>query len=170
MRHYNFFFVLLLCTPIVFGQQKLDKTLKKFNEETVPYVEVDAISNSADYVLLDTRKKEEFEVSHLQNAIWVGYETFEAERVTNKIVNKDIPIIVYCSIGVRSEDIGEKLLKLGYTNVKNLYGGIFEWKNQNRNVYNNSKATDSVHAFDKHWGRLLHKGIKVYETKSKLVD
>ena len=42
-------------------------------------------------------------------------------------------IIVYCSIGVRSEDIGEKLKELGYTKILNLYGGIFDWKNKGGN-------------------------------------
>jgi len=33
---------------------------------------------------------------------------------------------VYCSLGIRSEVIAKKLKKAGYTNVFNLYGGIFE--------------------------------------------
>jgi len=114
-------------------------------------------------VFLDTRKLEEFEVSHLKNAIWVGYKEFEEEKVSSQIKDKDTPIIVYCSIGVRSEEIGEKLQKAGYTNVKNLYGGIFEWKNKGKAIYkHNTVETDSIHAFDKNWGKLLEKGIKVY--------
>jgi len=86
--------------------------------------------------------------------------------LTNKnetITDKSHPIIVYCSIGIRSEDIGEKLKKMGFINILNLYGGIFDWKNKGKQVYNDKEiATDSVHAFSKHWGRLLHEGIKVY--------
>jgi rhodanese-related sulfurtransferase len=112
---------------------------------------------------LDTRKKEEYEISHLKNARWVGDKAFDPDKVLEQIPEKDKPIIVYCSIGVRSEDIGEKLLDLGYTNVQNLYGGIFEWKNKNRIIYNlKEQPTDSIHAFSKHWGKLLSNGIKVY--------
>ncbi len=112
---------------------------------------------------LDTREKEEFEVSHLKNALWVGYKEFDEKEVLSTIPNKSQPIIVYCSIGVRSENIGEKLKELGYTKVLNLYGGIFEWKNQGGKVYNEKNVvTDSVHAFSKHWGKLLHDGVKVY--------
>lgn len=163
MRFLFSFSIILVFTGSVYGQKKLDKALKRWNNESVPYVHVENLKPSQNIVLLDTRKKEEFEVSHLKNAVWVGYEGFDEESVTSKITDKDASIVVYCSIGVRSEDIGERLLKAGYTNVQNLYGGIFEWINRGNTVYN-SKAveTDSVHAFDKEWGKLLKSGIKVY--------
>lgn len=163
MRFFIYIIAFLLFGNSILGQNKLDKTLKKYNSENVPYVTVEEMTNTTTAVLLDTRKKEEFNVSHLKNAIWVGYKKFDEAVLVQKITDKKTPIIVYCSIGVRSENIGEKLQKLGYTDVKNLYGGIFEWKNQGNTVYNNQEvATDSVHAFSKHWGKLLHKGIKVY--------
>jgi len=119
-------------------------------------------------LLLDTRKKEEYEVSHLKNAIWVGYKEFDEDLVRSQIPDKEAPILVYCSIGVRSENIGEKLMDMGYLNVKNLYGGIFDWKNKDNPVYkSNNQETDSVHAFSKHWGKLLTKGIKVYDRTNK---
>ncbi|MEP3209179.1 MAG: rhodanese-like domain-containing protein [Maribacter sp.] len=156
-------FLILVFSASVLGQKKLDKALERWNNKSVPYVYVDDLKLTENIVLLDTRKKEEFEVSHLKNAIWVGHEEFTEERVTTKILDKNAPIIVYCSIGVRSEDIGERLQKAGYTNIKNLYGGIFEWKNHGNAVYSPKQMeTDSVHAFDKEWGKLLKKGVKVY--------
>ncbi len=150
------------------SQDKLDRTLKKFNKETVPYGYTNDIALTDGVLLLDTRKKEEYEVSHLKNAIWVGYKAFDQDLVRSKIPNKEAAIVVYCSIGVRSENIGEKLMAMGYSNVKNLYGGIFDWKNKNNPVYNrNNQETDSVHAFSKHWGKLLKKGIKVYDRTNK---
>jgi len=57
----------------------------------------------------------------------------------------------------------EELLELGYTNVKNLYGGIFQWKNDGFDVVNNqSMVTDSVHTYNKSWSKWLVKGVKVY--------
>ncbi len=155
--------LILAFSASVLGQKKLDKALERWNNKSVPYVYVDDLKLTENIVLLDTRKKEEFEVSHLKNAIWVGHQDFTEERVTSKISDKNAPIIVYCSIGVRSEDIGERLQKAGYTNIKNLYGGIFEWKNHGNAVYGPKQIeTDSVHAFDKEWGKLLKKGVKVY--------
>ncbi len=153
----------LTCFSTVLAQTKLDKTLKKFNNESVPYINVDALNGMNNALLLDAREKEEYEVSHLQNALWVGAKTFELDSVLPKIEEKNTEIIVYCSIGVRSENIGEKLMEAGYTNVKNLYGGIFEWKNEGHAVYDlDGNETEKVHAFSKHWGRLLKKGEKVY--------
>lgn len=158
-------FAFFLIFPFAISAQKnMDKTLKKFNSESIPYTQVAAVSKMENTILLDARMKKEYSVSHLKNSIWVGYEAFELNTVTSKIKDKDSEIVVYCSIGVRSEDIGEKLKKAGYTNIKNLYGGIFEWKNQGHPVYNNQGIkTDSVHAFDKQWGKLLTKGKKVYQ-------
>ena len=80
-----------------------------------------------------------------------------------KIPNKNEAIVVYCSLGIRSETIGETLKASGYTNIKNLYGGIFEWKNKNFKVYNNKQIeTDSIHAFSKTWSKWLKNGIKYY--------
>lgn len=163
MRFLLFFIFLLACTASIFAQKNLDRTLKQLNSESVPYVYVNEIESTEHIMILDTRKKEEFDVSHIEQAIWVGHKSFEQDSVIKKIPSKETAIMVYCSIGVRSEDIGEKLLKAGYTNVKNLYGGIFEWKNQGNVVYKNNTETDSVHTFNKQWGKLLKKGIKVYK-------
>ena len=171
MRFFIFTFVLIVFSALTFAQDKLDRTLKKFNKESVPYIHVPEIADTENVVLFDTRKKEEYTVSHLKNAIWVGHKKFEQDTVALHFPDKNTPIIVYCSIGVRSENIGEKLQKAGYTNVKNLYGGIFEWKNQGNAVYNsNALETDSIHAFNKHWGKLLRKGIKVYEVPQVAVE
>jgi len=163
MRIYLAFILFIMSAGMLLGQKKLERTLKQLNEESVPYAQVNEVIATEDIVILDTRKKEEFEVSRIKNALWVGYDKFDLKALENSHPDKNKPILVYCSIGVRSEDIGEQLLKAGYTDVKNLYGGIFEWKNQGKEVYNHkSVETDSIHAFDKYWGKLLNKGIKVY--------
>lgn len=147
------------------AQKKLERTLKELNSGSVPYIYVNELKSKQNRVILDARKREEYEVSHIKDAVWVGYKSFQKDSITQKIPDKNTPIVVYCSIGVRSEDIGEKLQKAGFTNVENLYGGIFEWKNQGNAVYKNTKETDSVHTFNKQWGKLLTSGIKVYGTE-----
>lgn len=116
------------------------------------------------FILLDARESKEFNVSHIKGSIHVGYDHFDSKKVTALLKDKNATIIVYCSIGVRSEKIGERLLKLGYKNVFNLYGGIFEWKHQGGKVVNNqNKETDEIHTFNKEWSVYLTKGKKVYE-------
>jgi predicted sulfurtransferase len=66
-------------------------------------------------------------------------------------------------VGYRSEKVGEKLQELGFQNVKNLYGGIFQWKNEGFEVENSlSMPTDSVHTYNKRWSKWLLKGVRVY--------
>jgi len=149
----------LLVTPTI-GQRTIEDTLEKFNKKSVPYISVDALQLEEDIIILDTREKEEFNVSHLKNAIWVGYKNFEIDAFP--IQDKNQKIVVYCSIGVRSETIGEKLAAEGYTHVQNLYGGIFRWVAQDYPVYDNAnQQTNKVHIFSKYWGKLLTKGKKV---------
>lgn len=118
-------------------------------------------SKQASYLLLDAREPNEYAVSHLSGAIPVGYDHFSMDNLPDSI-KKDQAILVYCSVGYRSEKITEKLLKAGFTNVFNLYGGIFEWVNQDHPVVNQSGATPEVHAYDRSWGVWLKKGRKVY--------
>lgn len=154
-----------------FSQKTIGKTLDKFNNNSVEYITVDELFENKETILLDTRKHEEYEVSHLKNAFWVGHRNFELDSVLKIIPNKEDEIVVYCSIGVRSENIGEKLQKAGYSNVKNLYGGIFQWKNEGHPVFDQEgQETENVHAFNKHWGKLLTNGQKIYTTKSEKLE
>lgn len=111
-------------------------------------------------VFLDARERKEYEVSHIKGAHWIGYDDYKRSRLPK--VSKSTPIVVYCSVGYRSEKITEKLLQDGYTEVYNLYGGVFEWVNQGHPVYVNGKRTQQVHAFDRKWGVWLKKGERVY--------
>ncbi|MDT8410844.1 MAG: rhodanese-like domain-containing protein [Vicingaceae bacterium] len=138
------------------------KVLDDHIAQTVPVISVDSLhQHFAEFTVLDTREIEEFEVSHIKNAIHVGYNNFSIKKVSKEIsTNK--PIVVYCSIGYRSEKIGEQLQKKGY-NVYNLYGGIFHWTNQGYEVVNSTKkTTKKVHGYDKNWGIWLTKSEVVY--------
>ncbi|MFD2999614.1 rhodanese-like domain-containing protein [Pontibacter toksunensis] len=107
-------------------------------------------------LLLDTRSLQEYKVSHLSDSWFIAYDDFHVSQL--KDVPKDTPIILYCSVGYRSERIGEQLQQAGYHNVKNLYGGIFEWINQGYPVYNKKGKTNQIHAYSSTWGVWLQKG------------
>ena len=111
-------------------------------------------------LLIDTRQREEYEVSHLKGARFMDYETFDIDALQE--VPKDTPIVVYCSVGYRSERVGELLKAAGFTKVRNLYGGLFEWVNRGYAVHNSQGRTNKVHAYSKTWGVWLQKGEKVY--------
>ncbi len=145
------------------GSKSFDRLLNSMLSKEVPTVSVDKLSKEKldKLVLLDAREKAEYNVSHLKNARWIGYEDFNMQRISG--ISKNTPIVIYCSIGVRSEKLGIKLQEEGFTNVRNLYGSIFEWVNQGHPVYDNAgKRTKKVHAYNRVWGVWLNEGEKVY--------
>lgn len=153
----------LLISSGSFSQKKLDKLLNKFNKNNVPYISVDSLATT-NAILLDARETKEYDVSHLNNAICVGYDNFDVAKTLRKLPkDKSAKIVVYCSLGIRSEIVADKLIKEGYTNVYNLYGGIFEWKNNNFKVIDTlGNETEKVHTFNKDWSKWLRKGKKIY--------
>lgn len=156
--------IAIILTSFSFSQNTIPKVLEKLNKKSVPYISVNELHSKKDCVILDTREIKEFNVSHIQNAINVGYDKFESKKIAITLKDKNDTIVVYCSIGIRSEEIGEKLIKLGYKNVFNLYGGIFEWKNKGGKVVTNQNLeTNKIHTFNKEWSIYLEKGIKIYE-------
>ena len=159
------FLLFLLTSSTLFSQEKLDKLLTKFNLKNVPYISVEELAmDKTKIILLDAREEKEYKVSHIEDAMYVGYDNFKVKKTIKKLPNKDAKIVVYCSLGIRSETIAYKLIQKGYTNVYNLYGGIFEWKNNNFTVLDTQGSeTEKVHTFNKNWSKWLYKGEKVYE-------
>ena len=153
---------LYLISGCTSAQSDLDEVLKEYNEGTVPYISASQLRENLDhYLILDTRKKEEYDVSHIPGAIWVS-ENMNEEIFAFAKANKGTPIVVYCSVGVRSENFGEQLQEKGFSNVKNLYGSIFAWKDACYNVYDQKEnPTDNVHVFSDAWSSYLKTGIKI---------
>lgn len=148
-----------------FSQESLSDLLNKYNTKSVPYISVEELAMpKTEAILLDAREPKEYEVSHLKGAINVGYNEFDLAETTELIKDKQQTLVVYCSLGIRSEDIAERLSKAGYTNIFNLYGGIFEWKNEGFDVYDSSETkTEKIHTFSSEWSKWLINGEKVYE-------
>ena len=162
----NFYYLLIFFLAFsTNAQESLSDLLKIHNQRSIPYISVQELAMpKTEAIILDAREVKEYSVSHLKNAVYVGYEEFNIETILKTIEDKNQKIVVYCSLGIRSEDIGEKLKKAGYTNVLNLYGGIFEWKNNNFTIFDlDEEETEKVHAFNEDWSKWLIKGEKVYE-------
>lgn len=156
-------FLLLSVYFLPADQQQLFAVSKSLIQGTVPTLTTSELADTLakkKILLLDTRTKKEFEVSHLPNAQWVGYDHFEIGRLAK--VEKNTSIIVYCSVGYRSEKIGEKLKKAGYANVSNLFGGLFAWANESRPLEDiTEKPTHKVHGYDAAWAKFLSPKITI---------
>jgi rhodanese-related sulfurtransferase len=143
------------------SQNDIPNLLKDYNHMSVPYLSVQMLQMEYnEYVILDTRKKEEFDVSHLPGAVWAG-ERYDIDMLPG--IDRDTKIVVYCSVGIRSEDYGEEMLEDGFLKVYNLYGSIFSWKDAGYQVVDqNNQPTEKVHVYGKKWAKYLKKGKKVY--------
>lgn len=143
-----------------------DRLLRTLYRNTVPVVRPAQLSRmlaeKPDAVLLlDTRMPVEYNVSHLRNARFVDFNSFEKNTFTDLPRNQTV--VVYCSVGYRSERVGEQLKALGFQDVRNLYGGIFQWVNEGHLVYNTQGVTQDVHPYSPLWSPWLKSGHQVYK-------
>ena len=119
----------------------------------------------ANTTLLDTRTKEEFAISHLPNAQWIGNNEVPLDSL---VIKKDAPIILYCSIGYRSGLVGEQLIEQGFKEVYNLDGGLFQWFNEGKAVLRNRKRTRDVHPYSRFWGLWLEDANRIKTVPRKI--
>jgi len=147
-----------------FSQNALEDLLKKYNSGDVAYTSVEQLRMDQlndEVIILDARESNEYKTSHLKDSKFVGYNNLDLSVLDS--ITRDKQIVVYCSVGIRSENIAKKIQDLGFEDVKNLYGGIFEWKNTGYPVYDNKGTeTEKVHTFSKHWSKYLKNGEKIY--------
>lgn len=104
-------------------------------------------------LLIDARASEEFSVSHIEGARHA--ETVEQIKALLADRPDDTPVIVYCSVGVRSARLVAKLQDAGVSDAVNLKGSIFEWANRGLPVFKGQQTTHGVHPFNRKWGELL---------------
>lgn len=146
------------CAQTAAGEQicvnpEFDKKVAKTLSHTVDFIsprDLDSIKDRT--FILDTREKEEYTVSHIPKAHYASYSKFDIDQFLD--LPRDTTIVVYCSIGYRSEKIGEQLENAGFTKVFNLYGSLFEWANQGYPLENESGSpTQRVHTYNKKWSQ-----------------
>lgn len=85
------------------------------------------LSNNEDLVLLDTRNTYETRLGSFHNSIELDIRTFRAfpEAVANMDASfKDKQIVMFCTGGVRCEKASVIMRDAGFTNVRQLEGGI----------------------------------------------
>lgn len=145
--------------------EHFDEMVENMYSYSVPLMKAPQLSYELErdgrIILLDAREADEYGTSHIKDAVMIGYEKVDLQYLDT--VPKDTKVVVYCSVGYRSERVGEKLQEQGFSNVYNLYGGIFDWVNSEYPVYSGDTiTTDTVHGYNKDWGQWCFKGVKVY--------
>jgi phage shock protein E len=80
-------------------------------------------------LLVDVRTPAEFEQGHLTKARNIPYDQLR-ERVAELGADREVPVVLYCRTGRRSELARQTLRELGFTHVLN--GGGYEALRQAR--------------------------------------
>jgi rhodanese-related sulfurtransferase len=74
---------------------------------------------------IDVRTPGEYKGIHIK-----GFKNIPLNQITQKAekeLNKDKEVIVICQSGMRSQQASKTLKKLGFTNVRNVKGGMSAW-------------------------------------------
>lgn len=112
-------------------------------------------------LLLDARSQAEYAVSHIETAVRIDPLTEDLAAVAT--ASKDRPIVVYCAVGYRSAKLAQKLDEAGMKCIYNLSGGIFQWANEGRPIFQDDRPTQLVHPYNAIWGKLLKATYHTHE-------
>jgi rhodanese-related sulfurtransferase len=75
-------------------------------------------------LILDVREPYEYQIVHLPNVTHIPMNTIPARLGE---LDKNAEIVVQCHHGSRSWNVAAYMMGQGFTNVKNLTGGIHAW-------------------------------------------
>src|SRR5438445_11712264 len=109
------------------GFQELVADAKKKITEISPTDAAAKAKSSSDTVIVDVREKDEFDESHIPDAVHMSRGMVELD-VEEKFPDRNTTIICHCGGGGRSALAAESLQKMGYKNVRSMAGGFKAWK------------------------------------------
>ena len=109
------------------GFQDLVADAKRKITEISPTDAAAKATSSSDTVIVDVRDKDEFDESHIPDAVNMSRGLLELE-IEEKFPDRNMTIICHCGGGGRSALAAETLQKKGYKNVRSMAGGFKAWK------------------------------------------
>ena len=80
-------------------------------------------------ILIDVREQQEWDEGRIPHAIFIPLSQFDQEYEKH-LKDSDAEIVVQCRSGKRSLDACQRLLGEGFTNLKNMKGGILAWMDE----------------------------------------
>ncbi len=94
----------------------------------IPEIDVVTLKNKIDanekFKIIDIRESEEVSICKINNTIHIPM--MEIPKRFNEF-DKNDELIIQCKSGARSARVCEFLIHQGFSNVKNLKGGILDW-------------------------------------------
>lgn len=92
-------------------------------------MEFDSLLRQGNVQLVDVRTPSEYKEGYIQGAININVKDSSFVIKADSVLDKSIPVAVYCKGGVRSKKAAGKLVDKGYK-VYNLQKGFDEWKKE----------------------------------------
>jgi len=100
--------------------------------QNISVTEFDAILAKSDPFVVDVHTPEQ---KHLAGTdVFIDY-TQIGNRLYAFPADKNAEILVYCRTGSMSQTASQVLINAGYTNVKNLVGGVTAWREQHQGIF-----------------------------------
>ena len=100
--------------------------------------------------LLDIREKEEIATGYIKGALFLPQGRLEKE-IESLLPGKDVPIVVYCSGGIRSLKAAQVMQEKGYKNVFSMAKGMDGWEAAGYEVVSDSELTqDQLTRYSRH--------------------
>lgn len=120
------YFALLWCALFIAafaacGDKQTEASYQQISQEEAKNL----MDGETSCVILDVRTEEEYAELHIPGAVCVPNETI-SDTPPEELPDKEQMILVYCRSGNRSKQAAEKLVAMGYSDIRE-FGGITTW-------------------------------------------
>jgi sulfur-carrier protein adenylyltransferase/sulfurtransferase len=95
--------------------------------EIAPREVRDKLAGKLDFDLIDCRRPDEWELTHIDGARLIPLQQLAAKFESELAGKESREIVVYCKMGGRSLQFVQMLKQAGFTNVRSMAGGIILW-------------------------------------------
>lgn len=105
----------------------------KFGQQGIPALTIPSAMlklKSKKAVLIDIRPLDNYAAGHIAGAIHIPTNALES-AIEKTVKAKENAIVIVCTSGMQASKAGQKLKKMGYTDVSLLEGGMQQWQKDN---------------------------------------
>ncbi len=106
------------------AQQLIADAKQQVSEVTVHELR-EMQTQGTDFVLVDVREQNEWNLGHIPGAVYIGRGVLESN--VEQRIPREAQVVLYCQSGNRSALAGYTMQQLGYGNVSSLAGGWRDW-------------------------------------------
>jgi len=141
-------------------KQGVDVSLSNSAHYIEPEELVDLYDKNEDFLILDARNAYEATIGIFKDAVVPPIDTFRDFPAFVKTIEnyKEKPVVTYCTGGVRCEKASAYLREQGFTNVRQLHGGVHVYAEKTGGKY----FEGELFVFDKR----LHVGVNTVNPKT----